>query len=135
MTSNRPYLVRALFDWIVDNNCTPYVILSAEMPGVDVPPEHVEDGKIVLNVSPTAVRDLNIANDTVSFDGRFAGRPHRIIAPIGGVLAIYAKETGQGMAFEEESDDGSPTDSPEGAPEGSPRSLDGPSSSHLKVVK
>jgi stringent starvation protein B len=131
MTSNRPYLVRALFDWIVDNNCTPYIILSAGLPGVDVPPEYVEDGKIVLNISPTAVRDLNIANDSVSFDGRFGGRSHRITAPIGGLLAIYAKETGQGMAFEEESDDdGSPNGSPEGLP-----TLDQPSGSHLKVVK
>ncbi len=128
MTSNRPYLVRALFDWIIDNNCTPYIVLSAELPGVDVPLEYVEDGKIVLNVSPTAVMDLNIANDTLSFDGRFAGRPHSITAPIGGLLAIYAKETGQGMAFEAESDDGSP-----GTPSGEPSGA--PSGGHLKVVR
>ena len=127
MTSNRPYLARALFDWIVDNNCTPYIILSAELSGVEVPLDYVEDGKIVLNVSPTAVRDLNIANDTVSFDGRFAGRSHRITSPIGGLLAIYAKETGQGMAFEEESDD-------DGSPGGVPRPGE-PSGGHLKVVK
>jgi stringent starvation protein B len=124
MTSNRAYLVRALFDWIVDNNCTPYIVLSAELPGVEVPDEYVEDGKIVLNVSPTAVMDLNIANDVLSFDGRFAGRSHRITAPIGGLLAIYAKETGQGMAFEAESDEDSPSN-----PSGDS------SSSHLKVVK
>ncbi|TDJ22923.1 MAG: ClpXP protease specificity-enhancing factor [Gammaproteobacteria bacterium] len=122
MTSNRPYLARALFDWIVDNNCTPYIVLSAELPGVEVPLDYVEDGKIVLNVSATAVRDFHIANDTVSFDGRFAGRSHRIRSPIGGLLAIYAKETGQGMAFEEESDGGSPRPGE-------------PSGGHLKVVK
>lgn len=122
MTSNRPYLARALFDWIVDNNCTPYIVLSAELPGVEVPLDYVEDGKIVLNVSPTAVRDFHIANDTVSFDSRFAGRSHRIRSPIGGLLAIYAKETGQGMAFEEESDGGSPRPGE-------------PSGGHLKVVK
>ncbi|TDJ38920.1 MAG: ClpXP protease specificity-enhancing factor [Gammaproteobacteria bacterium] len=122
MTSNRPYLARALFDWIVDNNCTPYIVLSAELPGVEVPLDYVEDGKIVLNVSATAVRDFHIANDTVSFDGRFAGRSHRIRSPIGGLLAIYAKETGQGMAFEEESDGGSPRPGE-------------PSGVHLKVVK
>jgi stringent starvation protein B len=126
VTSNRPYLARALFDWIVDNNYTPYIILSAKLPGVEVPLDYVEDDKIVLNVSPTAVRGLNIANDTLSFDGRFAGRSHRITSPIGGLLAIYAKETGQGMTFEEESDNGSP--------DGAPRSGE-PTGGHLKVVK
>ena len=123
MTPNRPYLVRALFDWIIDNDCTPYLILGADLPGVDVPREYVEDDKIVLNVSPTAVRNLEIGNEFVSFDGRFAGRPHSILAPVGAVLAIYAKETGQGMAFEGEADeDPTPPDSGSGG-------------SHLKVIK
>jgi stringent starvation protein B len=121
MTSNRPYLVRGLFDWIVDNDCTPYLIISATVPGVDVPGEYVEDDKIVVNISTTAVRDLEIANEGLSFDGRFAGRSHLIRAPIGAILAIYAKETGQGMAFEADNDDQPP---PEDVP-----------GSHLKVVK
>jgi stringent starvation protein B len=123
MTPNRPYLVRALLDWIIDNDCTPYLILGADVPGVEVPAEYVEDDKIVLNISPTAVRNLDIGNDEVSFDGRFAGRPHRISAPIGAVLAVYAKETGQGMAFEADSDE-RPTPPDDDTP-----------GAHLKVVK
>ena len=122
MTPNRPYLVRALFEWIIDNDCTPYLILGTDVAGVEVPVDYIEDGKIVLNVSPTAVRNLDIGNTEVSFDGRFAGAPHHISAPIGAVLAIYAKETGQGMAFEAEA-----TDEPE-PPDDTP-------GSHLKVVK
>lgn len=122
MTSNRPYLVRALVEWIMDNDCTPYLILGADVPGVDVPENYVEDGKIVLNVSPTAVRDLDIGNDTLTFDGRFAGKSYRIHAPIGAVLAVYAKETGQGMAFEAD-------------PGAEPTPPDETRSGHLKVVK
>ncbi len=122
MSPNRPYLVRALFDWIIDNDCTPYVILGADLPGVDVPREYVEDDKIVLNVAPSAVRNLDIGNEILSFDGRFSGQPYRICSPIGAVLAIYAKETGQGMAFEADPDE-QPTP-PDENPGG-----------HLKVVK
>jgi stringent starvation protein B len=109
MTSNRPYLIRALFEWIIDNDCTPYLIVSTAVPGVSVPASYVEDQRIVLNISPQAVRNLDLGNERIEFDGRFGGQPFRVSAPIGAVLAIYAKETGQGTAFE--IDDG-PSDTP-----------------------
>jgi stringent starvation protein B len=89
-----------MHEWILDNNCTPYVIVSTTHEGVEVPPDRAENGRIVLNLSPTAIRNLSIGNDTLEFDGRFGRRAYRVIAPIGAVLAVYAKETGEGMAFE-----------------------------------
>ena len=118
--SKRPYLLRALFDWIVDSGLTPYILVVAESPEVRVPAEHVRDGRIVLNISPTAVRDLLLADDFVSFDGRFSGASFRVEVPVAQVEAIYAKETGEGMMFEPEREQ--PTDSQKGE-------------SHLKVIK
>lgn len=100
MTPHRPYLLRAMHEWILDNHCTPYVIVSTTHAGVEVPPDRAENGRIVLNLSPTAIRNLSIGNDRLEFDGRFGGRAYRVVAPIGAVLAVYAKETGEGMAFE-----------------------------------
>ena len=102
MTSTRPYLVRALYEWIVDNGLTPHVLVDAMADQVEVPQQFVEDGKIVLNMTPNAVRDLDIGNEFLSFSARFAGKPQHILAPISAVLAIYAKENGEGMAFPEE---------------------------------
>ena len=87
---------------MVDSGLTPHLLIDAASEAVVVPREHVANGRIVLNVSPTAVRGLTIANDTLSFDGRFAGRAFRVSAPTSSVLAIYAKETGEGMMFQEE---------------------------------
>ena len=89
-----------MHEWILDNHCTPYVIVSTTHAGVEVPPDRAENGRIVLNLSPTAIRNLSIGNDRLEFDGRFGGRAYRVVAPIGSVLAVYAKETGEGMAFE-----------------------------------
>ena len=89
--------------WIVDNQCRPYVIVRTTMAAVQVPPGNADDGRIVLNVSPTAIRNLSITNDHLEFDGRFGGRAFHVSAPIDAVMAVYAKETGQGMAFESES--------------------------------
>lgn len=100
MTPNRPYLLRALSEWILDNDCTPYIIVSAERKDVLVPERFVEDGRIVLNISPSAVRNLLIENDRVEFDCRFSGEPFHVHVVMDAILAIYAKETGQGMAFE-----------------------------------
>jgi len=102
VTSNRPYLLRALFEWIVDNNLTPHLLVDAQAEGVQVPLDYVEDGRIVLNVAPGAVRDLMMGNDEVSFGARFGGRPMSVIVPISAVLGIYARENGQGMLFPEE---------------------------------
>ncbi|MBI1732222.1 MAG: ClpXP protease specificity-enhancing factor [Gammaproteobacteria bacterium] len=124
MTSNRPYLLRALYQWIVDNGMTPHVLVDARDPGAMVPAEHVKDGKIVLNISPQAVPDLVMGDETVTFRARFSGRPFAVRVPLRSLLAIYARENGKGMAFPPESPD---TDSP--APEG------GDKRPALRVVK
>ncbi|OED51039.1 ClpXP protease specificity-enhancing factor [Endozoicomonas sp. (ex Bugula neritina AB1)] len=100
MTSSRPYIARSLYEWILDNDCTPYILVDAERPGAEVPREYVRDGQIVLNISPTAVRALVIDNDAVTFDGRFGGEALTITVPIDALMAIYARENGQGMVFE-----------------------------------
>lgn len=103
MTSSRPYLIRALYDWIVENDCTPYILVNAGVDGVDVPREHIRDGRITLNISASAVHDLVIHNETVDFDGRFAGVSRRVIVPVAAVAGIYARENGQGMIFDSDS--------------------------------
>jgi len=123
VTSHRPYLLRAMHEWILDNRCTPYVIVDTTRVGVEVPPDRAENGRIVLNLSPTAIRDLSIGNERLEFDGRFGGRAYRVVAPIAAVLAVYAKETGEGMAFESSNTNEKPAP-PEPTPGG-----------HLRVVK
>ena len=100
MKSSRPYLVRALYEWIVDSACTPYVLVDATAPGVEVPQQYVKNGQIVLNVSPGAVANLLIGNEDLRFRGRFGGVAIDVITPIAAVLGIYARENGQGMVFE-----------------------------------
>lgn len=101
MTSNRPYLLRAIYEWLVDNNCTPHLVVFAHTDGVAVPQQHVnKDGQIILNIAPSAVKDLFIANDAISFSARFSGVVHNIYVPCGAVLGIYGRENGQGMMFE-----------------------------------
>jgi stringent starvation protein B len=99
MNPSRPYLMRGLHEWILDNDFTPYVLVDANILGVQVPMEHVDDGQIVLNVSTGAVRDLLIDNEAMSFNARFAGVTQNVYVPIVAVLAIYAKENGEGMVF------------------------------------
>ena len=99
MTSSKPYLLRAICDWIMDNQCTPYLIVDALHQGTSVPLDHVKDGRIVLNISPLAVRDLQIEDDSVQFSGRFSGIPREIYAPMAAVLGIVAKENNEGMWF------------------------------------
>jgi stringent starvation protein B len=128
MKSSRPYLVRALYDWIVDNGCTPYVLIDAHARGVEVPQQYVKDGQIVLNISPGAVANLLISNEDIRFRGRFGGIAVEILAPMGAVLGIYARENGQGMVFEAESTP------PPSAPEDGARSP-GSGKPGLRVVK
>jgi stringent starvation protein B len=137
MNSSRPYLIRALYEWIVDNDCTPHLLVNAEYPNVQVPQGFANDGQIVLNVSPSAVRHLHMDNEAVSFEGRFGGIAHTLFIPASAVLAIYARENGQGMVFDLESPvaDEEPEDDPDGdGPAGGepPRPSGRPS---LKVVK
>jgi stringent starvation protein B len=102
MTSSRPYLLRAMYEWIMDNQMTPYVLVDAEQKGVTVPRQQVQDGKIVLNSLSSAVRQLEMGNEWISFSARFSGSSFTVYIPIQAVLAIYAKENGQGMAFQPE---------------------------------
>ena len=102
MTSSRSYIARALYEWILDNDCTPYILVDALCRGVEVPQEYVKDGQIVLNISPTAVRTINIGKDYIMFDGSFGGRAMTITVPVPALIAIYAQENGQGMVFEAE---------------------------------
>ncbi len=110
LNSNKPYLLRAIYDWVVDNDATPHVVLFAENPDVLVPQQFVENGKIILNVSPSAAKDLLIDNDGLSFSARFGGKPFNIYSPIGSVLALYASENGEGLSFEPEGFDDIPPD-------------------------
>jgi stringent starvation protein B len=99
MKARRPYLLRAIHEWISDSNCTPHLVVDAGIAGVEVPRQYVKDGKIVLNVSWNATANLRLGNDEVSFSGRFGGASMSVRAPLHAVLAIYARETGQGMIF------------------------------------
>ena len=99
MNSRKPYLVRALYDWILDNECTPYVLVNALADNVQVPQQFVKSGQIVLNISPVAIVDLSMTNDAMQFNGRFGGVPTDIYVPMSAVMGIYARENGQGMMF------------------------------------
>ena len=112
MTSHRPYLLRALYAWIADNGMTPHLLVDASRPGVQVPVSAVKDGKIVLNVAERAVVGLDMGNDAIAFTARFGGVSHPVRVPIGAVLAIYARETGQGMGLPDEI--GGPEDESQG---------------------
>ncbi|EJE52641.1 stringent starvation protein B [Acidovorax sp. CF316] len=97
-TSTRPYLIRALYEWCTDNGLTPYVAVRVD-DSVQVPREYVNDGEIVLNISYDATSALQLGNDFIEFKARFGGKPREILVPVGRVIAIYARENGQGMAF------------------------------------
>lgn len=103
MSSSRPYIIRALYEWMVDNEATPYLLVDAHGKDVVVPQNFVsKEGQIVLNISPSAVRDLLLDNEGISFNARFGGVPMQVYVPCGSVLGIYARENGQGMIFEPE---------------------------------
>lgn len=99
MTSSKPYLLRAMYQWIEDNQCTPYMLVDAEFPGVQVPREYVKDGQIVLNISSVSTQSMLIGDVDVEFNARFAGQPRHVIIPVSAVLFIYARETSEGMPF------------------------------------
>ena len=102
MTSNRPYLVKAIYEWIMDNGMTPHVVINAMDENVVVPQQYVDDGKIILNVNPSAVQNLAIDDDCLMFNARFGGKPYNIYAPMHTITAIYAAENGEGMMFNAE---------------------------------
>lgn len=132
MTPSRPYIIRAIYEWIVENDCTPHLLVDATYAGVNVPETYVSDGQIVLNISPTAVVSLRMGNDSISFNGRFGGQPLDIDVPIAAILGIYARENGQGMVF-----DGPMDPEPEPPEPDSPTPVDRGASQRpaLKIVK
>lgn len=130
MTSNRPYLVRAMHAWIIDNGLTPYLLVDANGPGVRVPPSAIKDGRVVLSIAPRAVAQFDIGLESVRFLARFGGVSHSIEVPMPSILAIYAQENGQGMMFQAERE---PTPPPPSQPE--PESSEGPRRPQLRIVK
>lgn len=139
MTSHRPYLLRALVQWINDNDMTPHILVDAGLPGVQVPSSAVKDGRVVLNIAERAVMRLQIDNEGVSFSARFGGVSYPVQVPMAAVLAIYARETGQGMALPDDipgtAADSSPDDTtpPPQGPDDTPTA--GGKRAHLRVVK
>lgn len=135
MTSSRPYLIRALYEWIVDNDYTPHVFVDAQASGVEVPQQYVnKDGQIVLNIAPRAVMSLELGNKAISFNARFGGIPTDVYVPCYAILGIYARENGQGMMFENDQNEPEPTDS--GSSDGDGKSPGKPAKRpSLKIVK
>jgi stringent starvation protein B len=129
MTSNRPYLLRALYEWIGANRMTPHILVDAAIEGVDVPEQAVQKGKVILNIDQAAVQDLVMGDDWLSFNARFSGRRYEVKVPLEAVLAIYAKENGQGMMFSQEEGKPPTTDPDPGPDEGGNRRP------RLKLVK
>ncbi len=132
MTSNRPYLLRALYEWISDNDMTPHLLVDATREGVQVPSSTIKDGRVVLNIAARAVAQLDLGNREVRFKARFGGVSQSVVVPLAAILAIYAQETGQGMMLPE---DGAtmPDESAEEKPE---PPEDGPKrGGHLRIVK
>lgn len=127
MSSNRPYLIRALYDWLVDNGQTPYLLVNADYSGAVVPRQFVEDGRIVLNIDPTAVSGLELGNEWISFSARFSGVAEDVLVPPAAVQGIYAKQNGQGMLFPDDEANG------DNEPEPDPHKPSGRPA--LKVVK
>ena len=131
MTSSRPYLVRAMYQWVADNGMTPHLLVDVSVDGVQVPAEHVQNGKIILNIAPMAVTGLVLGDTEVTFNARFSGKAMDLFVPIDAILAVYAKENGQGMMFSE--DDGAISSSEDGNdPDPDP---DKPKRPSLRVVK
>jgi stringent starvation protein B len=125
MTSLKPYLIRSIYEWIIDNNLTPHLLVDAENTDAVLPQDFIDDGKIVLNIRPEAIQGLSLGNEEIQFHARFAGKSMHIITPIAAVMAIYAKENGKGMIFEQ--DDGE-DDEP-------PPAKKSTSKPHLRIVK
>jgi len=127
MTPLKPYLIRSIYEWITDNDLTPHLLVNAEFPGVMLPNDFVENGRIVLNIRPAAIQGLSLGNEEIEFNARFSGKAMHIYVPVKAILAIYAKENGKGMIFDpDDSDDEPQPPEPEIKPAKRPQ---------LKVVK
>ena len=128
MTSSRPYLLRAMYEWIVDNGMTPYILADTKNDQVIIPRQYEEDGKIVLNLGPNAVQSLDLGIEAVSFDARFDGSSMDVYVPMEYIHAIYTRENGQGMMFADE-------DIPPPNDDGSHDDVIKQKAPHLRVVK
>lgn len=135
MTSNRPYLIRALYEWIVDNEGTPHLIVDAQAPEVMVPRSYVRDGKIVLNIAPRAVNVLVLGNQEITFSARFGGTPMQVSIPVDAVEGIYARENGQGMVFAADPGAPRPPGSGPDAPASGSAARPGEKGARLRVIK
>jgi stringent starvation protein B len=140
MSSNRPYLLRAIYDWISDNQLTPYILVDAGMPGVRVPSQVIQNGQVVLNLAMRAVANLDLGNDWISFQARFSGVSQAIQIPVQAVLALYAQENGQGMMFPadgEGNDNPPPSEPPEDPVSSEGEGAEKPKrgAPHLRVIK
>lgn len=142
-TSRKPYLIRAMHEWICDNDLTPHLVVDAEIEGVVVPRDRVADGKIILNIGGNATEALQLGNELISFATRFSGTIHSVQVPCDAVLGIYARETGEGMIFTEDSGDGGdddksgkrPDNGAHKGPDKPGKEPSGPRRPTLKVVK
>ena len=138
MTTTKPYLVRAIHEWAMDNQLTPQILVTDSVSGVIVPKNHVKDGHIVFNIHMTAVNDLQMGNEIIRFSARFSGQPVQIEVPVEAVLAIYARENGQGIFFQDNEETPPPGDDPADADELSvtvEKPKQSPPKGHLKLVK
>jgi stringent starvation protein B len=138
MNSTKPYLIRAFYAWIVDNKCTPYVVVNANCEDTEVPLAYVENGQIVLNIAKNAVQDLDISNERIFFEACFNKISQAVHFPVSAVMAIYAKENGRGMVFAEEDSATSPLNKlAQNSSAGSTlaKVVTKPNKSHLSLVK
>lgn len=126
MTPLKPYLIRSIYEWIIDNKLTPHLLVNAENSRAVLPQQFIEDGKIVLNIRPEAVQGLTLGNEEIQFNARFSGKPMQIVTPIAAVMAIYAKENGKGMIFDQEDEESDIPPPPDNKP---------PTRPALRVVK
>lgn len=133
MKPMRPYLLRALYDWMIDNGYTPHLIVDATLPGVEVPLDLVHEGRITLNIHPNAVQGFHMGEDVLRFAARFGGVPRPIVVPMPAVLGAVARETGRGLFFENE-EFGAPDPTPEPPSTPAPEKTRKPGPS-LRVVK
>jgi stringent starvation protein B len=129
MTPNRPYLLRALYEWILDNAMTPQILVDTTVAGTEAPESYIENGRIILNIQPDAVRDLVLGNEQITFSARFGGKPFQLIVPLNSVLAIYARENGKGLIFEVEDKNTENIQDKPGEISGKPLKP------HLKIIK
>lgn len=128
MTSSRPYLIRAMYQWIADNGMTPHLLVDVSVDGVRVPTQHIQNGKIILNIAPMAINGLVLGDTEITFSARFSGKSMGLLIPVEAVLAVYAKENGQGMMFSE-------NDGATSSPDNDDPDPDKPRRPGLRVVK